>query len=171
MSDHVTEPSKIIHLPFENLRCFETVQEQFAHLGILFDNAVVLQPSNAIYFPEVGRMVLMAAPQNGWMDIRFPVPVTHFSCRLTSSQAAIATAYDGEAKILKSIETASLFDPGAVAPPESIPDLDDTDTEHHENAVAPPPNLPIEIHCPHIARITLSSLDGQLVIYDVKFGV
>lgn len=185
--EDVAESSKLIHLPFENLRCFEVVREQFAHLGILFENTVVLQPSNAAYFPEVGRLVLMGAPQNGWLEIRFTIPITHFRCRLTSSQPAVISAYDSEDHLLQTLETVRLGDRHPLdatndRPPEpnnQDPDFNsdqlDNDQEGDHNtdgaSTAPPPNLPIHIQASHIARISLSAIDGQLVIYEIQFGV
>lgn len=153
MPDNVADINKIIELPLDKLRSFDTVKEQFADLGVLFDNAFVLQPSNATYFPEVGNMVLMGAPRNGWIEITFTIPINYFACRLTSSQHTQVQAYDSDG------ESLALFD---------------TETADYKEAdrlvSAPPPNLDVKLHAVNIERVTLNSLDGQLVIHDICFG-
>lgn len=152
--ENVADVDNIIQLPFENLRCFEAVKEQFAHLGVFFENTVVLQPSNVAYFPAVGRMVLMGAPRNGWIEITFTVPVAYFACRLSSSHPTTVTAYDGENQVLQLIE---------------IEASNSSDPYNLMNT--PPANFPVIINNKGIQQVTFSSLDGQLVIHDVRFGV
>ncbi|MGB2926415.1 MAG: hypothetical protein WBB82_14020 [Limnothrix sp.] len=153
MADNAADISKIIEIPLNKLKSFDVVKDQFADLGVLFDNVFVLQPSNSIYFPEVGKMVLMGAPRNGWLEITFTVPVNYFACRLTSSQHSVIKAYDCDDQLL------TMFD---------------TETADYEAAdplvSAPPPNIAVEMQASSIERITLSSLDGQLVVHDVRFG-
>jgi hypothetical protein len=153
MPDNVADIDKIIELPLNKLRSFDIVKEQFADLGVIFDNAFVLQPSNTAFFPEVGKMVLMGAPRNGWLEITFTIPVNYFACRLTSSQHTEVQAYDGEGQSL------------------IIFDTETADYKEADRLVsAPPPNLEVEIKALNIERMTLNSLDGQLVIHDVRFG-
>lgn len=154
MSEPGADVSKIIKLPFDRLRCFEAVEEQFAHLGVLFENAIVLQPSNLMYQPTVGSMVLMAAPENGWLEIRFTLPIAYFSCLLTSSQHATISAYGDENQLLQTIETEK-----------------NGDSDRDEQLSFPHPNLPIALHHSPIQKIVFNSLDGQLVIHDIRFGV
>ena len=145
--------SKVIELPINSLRGFEVVEQQFADLGVLFENTVVLQPSNAAYFPVVGKMVLMGAPRNGWIEIRFTVPIIYFYCRLTSSQQASVNAYNTCGQEIFTVETTAI--------------------EHQDSdplVSSPPPNLPIAIQAANIQRVTLNSIDGQLVIHDIRFG-
>ena len=153
MSENVTDLNKIIELPIDSLRSFDVVEEQFSDLGVLFTNTVVLQPSNSFYIPKVGKMVLMGAPQSGFIEVRFTLPIIFFSCSLTSSQHATVQAYDGDGKVL------SIFE---------------TEKSKHENADSlvstPTPNIPVSLQAQNIQKIVLSSLDGQLVIYNVRFG-
>ncbi|OKH11880.1 hypothetical protein [[Limnothrix rosea] IAM M-220] len=153
MSDKVTDLKKIIELPIDSLRSFDVVEEQFSDLGVLFTNTVVLQPSNSLYLPKFGKMVLMGAPQNGLIEVNFTLPVIYFACSLTSSQHATVRAFDDDGKTLCVFET---------------------EKSNHENPDSlvsqPTPNIPISMQAQNIQKITLSSLDGQLVIYNIRFG-
>ena len=153
MADNVSDLNKIIELPIDSLRSFDVVENQFSDLGVLFKNTVVLQPSNALYLPKVGKMVLMGAPQNGWIEINFTVPVLYFSCHLTSSQHAVVRAFDDANEVLSVFETEKC---------------------DHKNAdpqvSSPPPNLPVSLQAQNIQKVLLSSIDGQLVIHNVMFG-
>ena len=156
MSEKVPELNKVIKLPIDSLRSFEVIGQQFADLGVIFSNTVVLHPSNSAYLPKTGKMVLMGAPQNGWMEIDFTVPIGYFACYLTSSQHVTLYAYDGEGEVLSFFETEK---------------QDYQDCEHSEILMGgPPPNTFLEIQALNIQKITLNSLDGQLVIHNVKFG-
>lgn len=153
MSENVADLNKIIELPIDSLRSFEVVAEQFSDLGVLFSNTVVLQPSNSLYIPKVGKMVLMGAPQNGLIEVDFTLPVIYFACSLTSSQHATVQAYDDDGKVL------CLFE---------------TEKSEHDNADSlvstPTPNIPVSLQAPNIQKVVLSSIDGQLVIYNIRFG-
>ncbi|AFY40442.1 hypothetical protein Lepto7376_4334 [[Leptolyngbya] sp. PCC 7376] len=153
MSENVSDLNKIIELPIDSLRSFDVVEKQFSDLGVLFANTVVLQPSNSLYLPEVGKMVLMGAPQNGWIEVTFTIPVLYFACSLTSSQHATIRAFDDVGEALCVFET------------------EKCDHENSDPLVSsPPPNLPISLQAQNIQKVLLSSLDGQLVIHNVMFG-
>ena len=153
MPENVTDLNKIIELPIDSLRSFDVVEKQFSDLGVLFTNTVVLQPSNSMYLPKVGKMVLMGAPQNGWIEVYFTVPVLYFACHLTSSQHATVRAFDDSGEVLSVFET---------------------EKSNHKNAdpkvSSPPPNLPVSLKAQSIQKVLLSSIDGQLVIHNVRFG-
>lgn len=153
MSEHVSDLNKVIKLPIDSLRTFDVVVDQFADLGVLFENTVVLQPSNAAYEPTSGKMVLMAAPQNGWIEITFTLPITHFSCVLTSSQHSTLQAFDYEGKVVCEVETEK-------SAGDNVDPL----------FGGPPPNLPVVLQADNIHRVLLTTLDGQLVIHNVQFG-
>ena len=153
MTENVSDLNKIIELPIDSLRTFDVVEAQFADLGVLFANTVAIQPSNSTYMPKFGKMVLMGAPQNGWIEIIFTIPVMYFACNLTSSQHATVQACDGDGKILATFETEKSGE-------------DNVDPLFG----GPSPNLPVSLQAHNIQKIMLSALDGQIVIHNVQFG-
>jgi hypothetical protein len=48
-----------VELDFENLSAFEQVRDQYLGLGIKFEGAIALQPSNPAFSPHSGSVVLM----------------------------------------------------------------------------------------------------------------
>lgn len=139
-----------IKLNLENLQCYEVVTEQFGELGIIFNNALALQPSNSAYLPRRGKMVLMASPKNGWIEANFTHPVTYFNCYVTSSQRTMLSAYNGSQELVSRIETAG------------------ANLANFESEIAP--NARLTVTGSEIVRITLECFDGQLVVNDLSFS-
>lgn len=137
-------------LNLEDLKCFEGVEKQFHYWGVLFRNAIALQPSNPAYPPRSGTTVLMGAPDSGWIEAIFPKPVCFVCCYVTSSQRTIMSAYDAQDNLLLRSEM-----PGANLAGSSSEIL---------------PNTQLSIQSPNISRITLSAFDGQLIVDDFSFG-
>ncbi|MDY6782010.1 MAG: hypothetical protein SW833_05565 [Cyanobacteriota bacterium] len=136
-------------LDLETLKPFEVVEDQFQRQGILFRNAIALQPSNSAYPPRSGRILLMGAPCNGWMEIIFKEPTRFFNCHVTSSRRLVLSAYDCNNRLLTSDEL----------PQANLATFD-----------SPlPPNVPLAVIASEIARITLYAFDGQFAIDDISF--
>jgi hypothetical protein len=136
-------------LDLKTLEPFERVEDQFQQWGILFKNAIALQPSNSAYPPRSSQMLLMGAPRNGWMEIVFKRPIRFFNCHVTSSRRLVLCAYDSQNRLLTSEELphANLADSGSPIPP----------------------NAPLRAVAPHISRITLYAFDGQFALDDISF--
>lgn len=139
-----------VFLNVEDLKCFEVVEHQFEHWGIIFRNAIALHPTNPAFPPRSGNTVLMAAPKNGLLEISFLHPARFFSCYITSSQRTILSAYDSEEKLLVRTEMpmANLAGSGSEIPP----------------------NIQLSLSTPNIYRVSLYSFDGHLTIDDLSFG-
>ncbi|MCP2730471.1 hypothetical protein [Limnofasciculus baicalensis] len=137
-----------ICLNLEDLKCFEVVEHQFHQYGVIFKNAIALQPSNPAYPPHSGTTVLMAAPKSGWLEIVLSKPITSFCCYVTSSQRTIMSLYDSQNVLIDKIMT----EPNLAGSDSSIP-----------------PNLELKIHNPNISRITFYAFDGQLTLDNLSF--
>ncbi len=144
----VKRPSSV-YLNLEDLKCFEVVEHQFHHYGIILRNAIALQPSNPAYPPRSGTTVLMGAPRSGWLEATFSQAICKFCCYVTCSQRTILSAYDHQDKLLVHSSIAG-------------PNLAGSDSEL-------PPNALLEIEAPNIARITFNAFDGQLTLADLSF--
>lgn len=90
-----TIPSQTcIRLALEKLQCFEVVQHQFQHWGIVLNNAIALQPSNPAFGIECDQTVLMGAPRSGWLEVTFEHPVRRVSAWVASSRRIVLCAYN-----------------------------------------------------------------------------
>lgn len=145
----VIRPSSVC-LNLEDLKCFEVVDHQFHRYGIIFTNAIALQPSNPAYPPRTGTTVLMGAPKSGWIEVAFSQPIRQFCCYVTSSQRMLLSAYDHQNKL---IARKSLPKPNLVGSDSPIP-----------------PNALMKIEMPDITRITFYAFDGQLTLSDLSFS-
>ncbi|MEC4806642.1 MAG: hypothetical protein SAJ12_20235 [Jaaginema sp. PMC 1079.18] len=139
-----------IRLNLESLRPFETIDSQFRPWGITLSNAIALDPSNNAFPPRSGRIVLMGAPKNGWLEIIFHRPARFCNLYITSSQRAILCAYGREGQVL---------------------DQDELRQSNlaQENA-STTPNACLQVYGPEITRVTLYAFDGQMTIDDPSYG-
>lgn len=87
-----------IRLALEELYCFEVIENQFQHLGITFNNAIALQPSNPAFVIKPTTTVIMGAPKGGHLEINFKYPVQKVCGMITSSSGTALLAYDVEGK-------------------------------------------------------------------------
>ncbi len=145
----VIRPSSVC-LNLEDLKCFEVVDRQFHHYGIVFSNAIALQPSNPAYPPRTGTTLLMGAPKSGWLEVAFERPIRQFCCYGTSSLRLLLSAYDNQNNLLV---RKSLPKPNLAGSDSPIP-----------------PNAQLEIEVPDISRITFYAFDGQLTLSDLSFS-
>jgi hypothetical protein len=84
----------MIRLNLNALKPFETVTTQFADLGVTFQNAIALEPSNPAYFSPSSKIVLLGNPKQGWLEAIFHNPVSTIQCRVTSSQRTIMSVHN-----------------------------------------------------------------------------
>lgn len=85
---------KPIRISLEELKSFETVENQFQNLGVKFTNAIALEPSNPAFGATNGVKVLMGAPKSGLIELTFTKPVKWVSAGVSSSRRSILSAYD-----------------------------------------------------------------------------
>lgn len=146
----IVKSSSSICLNLEDLKCFEVVERQFQDYGMIWKNAIALQPSNPAYPPKSGNIVLLGAPKSGWLEVTFLQPVQWFCCYVTSSQRMILSAYDHQDNLLTRRSMAGS-------------NLAGSDSQL-------PPNLQMKLEEPNISRVTFYAFDGQLTVDDISFG-
>jgi len=109
LADAKRKLSKLIRLDLELLSTYESVMDQYQHLGVKFDGAIALKPSNPGFFPESGSVVLMPIGNTMQMSICFRDLVSSVNLRLCGSSPIILTAYDrnglGVVDTLRSFDT------------------------------------------------------------------
>ncbi len=150
MNSSVASPAAptCIKLGLEALNCFEVVDRQFQQWGILFTNAIALQPSNPAFPPHSGTKVLISGPRSGWIEATFTSPVYHISGYLTSSRNTVISAYDAEGNLLAQTGIAEGNLAGSNSP------------------IAP--NQYLAVQASNIYRITVYAFDGQFSLDDLQ---
>lgn len=142
-------PADCVHLLWSDLECFSTVDSQFQQWGVTFSNAVALRPSNPA-FPTYGSdLVLMGAPKQGWLEVKFRRPVRYVSSRVTSSRSLQMVAYDSD-------------DHRVAAVPLPSPNC-------AESGSAVAPNAPLRLKADNIRRVVFSSFDGNFTLGNLCF--
>jgi hypothetical protein len=143
------EALSCVCLNLEDLKCFESVKNQYEKFGVIFHNCIAIQPSNPAFPSHSGLMVLMGAPKSGFLEASFVRPVHSVSTYVTSSQRLVLSAYDGNRQLL----TQEIL-PGA--------NLANTDS-------AIPPNKLLTVRANNIHSVTFCAFDGQFTLDDFTF--
>lgn len=134
-----------IRLALEELYCFEVIENQFQHLGITFNNAIALQPSNPAFVIKPTTTVIMGAPKGGHLEINFKYPVHKVCGMITSSSGTALSAYDMEGK--KVAETRM-------------------SVSHHISSDALNfPHAQLKVSGFNIQKVTFETFDGQLILH------
>ncbi|HEY9619536.1 MAG TPA: hypothetical protein V6C78_04160 [Crinalium sp.] len=139
-----------VRLDLEHLDCYEVVDQQFEALGVTFKNAIALQPSNPAFPPRSGKMVLMGAPRNGWVEATFCRPVRFVRGFVTSPRGTVLAAFDSHNQ--------------PVAQTKS-PTTKSNGSKSNIN-----PHVELSLSGQDIRRITFYTFDGHLTLNDFSFG-
>ncbi len=140
--------SKPIQLELESLNCFEIVESQFLAWGITFRNAIALQPSNPAFVTQPEKIVLMSAPESGFLEISFQHPLRSIEARVTSSRPTVLSAFNNENQEIAQTQM--------IAPEQ---------TEVVASVLSP---TVLQINRSDIYKVTFCTFDGQLIIDDLK---
>ena len=143
------ETSELHCLNLETLTPFEAIDHQFESLGITFNNAIALKPSNPAFPTYSGQMLLLASPDNGFISMTFAQPVSYVSGRVTSSRPTIFTAYNslGQELMRKKLPSANLAGSNAAI-------------SHNEL---------LFVQARNIHKVTFYAFDGQLTLDAISF--
>lgn len=147
-SANAAEPT-CIYLNLEDLKCFEAVERQYEHWGVIFHNSLAIQPSNPAFPTYSGLTVLMGAPKSGFLEATFLRPVNWVSAFVTSSQRLLFSAYDRDRQLLTK----------AVLPGANLANSDS----------AIPPNTLLSVTANNIYSVTFCAFDGQFTLDDFHF--
>ncbi len=140
-----------ICLNLEDLKCFESVERQYEHWGVIFHNTIVIQPSNPAFPTLSGLTVLMSSSKGGFLEANFLQPVNCVSAFVTSSQRLVLSAYDRDRQLL-----AQTILPGA--------NLANSDS-------AVPPNTLLSVKAHDIYSVGFCAFDGQFTLDNFRFCV
>ena len=122
-------PNRCIQLNFEDLKPFETLDNQLEEWGVVFENCLVIQPSNPAFPSNSGQKVVMGSPQSGLLEVKFLHCVNWVSALITSSQRLVIYAYDENEELLDQVvlPTTNVANSGSDIPPNAILSLSAND--------------------------------------------
>jgi hypothetical protein len=145
------EAPTCVCLNLEDLKCFEVVDHQYEHWGVIFGNSLAIQPSNPAFPTNSGLTVLMGAPKSGFLEAKFLRPVSQVSACITSSQRLVMSAYDRDRQLVAQsiLHSANLANSDSVLPP----------------------NSPLSVTGQNIYSVTFCAFDGQFTLSDFCFYV
>lgn len=138
-----------IRLNFDEFKSFETLFKQFEDWGIIFDNSLVIQPSNPAFPSRSGLKVIMASPQSGLLEVNFLRPANWVSALVTSSQRLVFSAYNQQGELLDE----------AVLPTANVVNSD-SDI---------PPNTMLSVAAQEIWKVKVFCFDGHFTLDEFRF--
>ncbi|BAZ04558.1 hypothetical protein [Calothrix sp. NIES-3974] len=138
-----------ICLNLETLRCFEVVTQQYADVGVIFENCIAIHPSNPAFPTASGNIVLLAAPNCGLIQVNFLQPVKIVKAFVTSSQRLEMSAYNRDRQL---VDRSILVGANLANSNSSVP-----------------PNMLVQVQAAEIHAVTFSVLNGQFTVDDFSF--
>jgi hypothetical protein len=149
--DNTIDAKTCICLNLEDLKCFEVVEHQYEHWGVIFQNSVAIQPSNPAFPTNSGLTVLMGAPKSGVLEAKFLRSVSQVSACVTSSQRLVMSAYDRDRQLVAQ----------SILPSANLANSDS----------ALPPNTSLSVTTQNICSVSFCAFDGQFTISAFCFCV
>lgn len=87
-------------LDMETLMQFELIQDQYRALGVCFEGAIALQPSNPAFSAPSGSMVLMPTASKPHIIANFLHPVQRIGAMVSGARQIRLTAFDRHGNVL-----------------------------------------------------------------------
>jgi hypothetical protein len=142
-----------VRLDLEDLPSFTVVDCQYASWGVLFNNAIAICPSNPAYPPRSGVIVLLGAPQSGWLEATFLQPVQYVGGFITSSRNTVMRAFNNRNQLVAQTESSMAA------------------TRAGREQSSKMASQRLSVNGANICRITLHSLNGHLTVDDFCFCI
>ena len=96
-----------VYLEFEDLPEFDPVDQQYASLGIHFTGAIAIRPSNPIFIPSSGTMVLMPSKAQQGITAEFCQPLSLVRAIVVGTQPVTLTALDINGQLISQVSIGS----------------------------------------------------------------
>ncbi|MGK7905376.1 MAG: hypothetical protein AB4352_29020 [Hormoscilla sp.] len=94
--------SALVQLNFEDLKTFERVTDQYQHLGVGFEQAIALSPSNPAFQPRTGSLALMPPSHQKSITVSFLRSIAKVGAYVSNVIPVTLTAYDEDGNRLGS---------------------------------------------------------------------
>lgn len=92
----------LVRLDFQDLKAFERVTEQYQHLGVQFEQAIALSPSNPAFQPRTGSMAVMPPSHHKSITVSFFRSIAKVGAYVSNVIPVTLTAYDEDGNSLGS---------------------------------------------------------------------
>lgn len=96
-----------IYLEFEDLIEFDPVEQQYASLGVHFTGAIAIRPSNPIFSPSSGAMVLMPSKTQQGIAAKFCQPIRLIRAIVVGTQPVTLTAFNASGEVISQVSIGS----------------------------------------------------------------
>jgi hypothetical protein len=94
-------------LDFEDLVEFERVKNQYSSVGVQFEGAIAIRPSNPIFLPNSGDLVLMPSTFQLGIQVRFCRPVSLVQALVSGTRPVTLTALDSQRVVIERVSIGS----------------------------------------------------------------
>lgn len=115
----------LVQLDFQDLKAFERVTDQYQHLGVEFEQAIALSPSNPAFQPRTGSMAVMPPSHHKSITVSFLRPIAKVGAYVSNVIPVTLTAYDEDGNSLGSASSHPCpFPEPGVALPQQLLELE-----------------------------------------------
>jgi hypothetical protein len=91
---------EFIQLDFEELSLFEQVQNQYQNLGVRFEGAIAIHPSNPAFASPSGSLVIIPSGEGLSITVHFDRPIRQTKAVVIGARSVRLTAFDRHGNVL-----------------------------------------------------------------------
>jgi hypothetical protein len=99
---HLFQPqtAEQIRINFQELTLFEQVKSQYQDLGVRFEGAITISPSNPAFFPLSGLLVVMPVADDLTITVHLHQPMQKIGALVIGSRQVRLIAFDRHSNVL-----------------------------------------------------------------------
>jgi len=99
---HLLQPqaTEQIRINFQELTLFEQVKSQYQDLGVRFEGAIAISPSNPAFFPLSGSLVVMPVADDLAITVHLHQPIQKIGALIIGARQVRLIAFDRHSNVL-----------------------------------------------------------------------
>ena len=94
-----------VTLNFEELTVFDRVADQYRGVGVRFEAAIAISPSNPTFTRHTGAIVLMSTNNQAEIIAHFRQPIRQIEAAVCCTSSVMMAAYNANDEVLEQIST------------------------------------------------------------------
>lgn len=91
---------ELTKIDFKELKLFEQVKSQYKDLGVQFDGAIAISPSNPAFFPFSGSLVVMPVADDLAITVHLDQPMQKIGALVIGARQVRLIAFDRHSNVL-----------------------------------------------------------------------
>lgn len=97
----------VVQLSFEDLAAFDQVKDQYRGLGVWFEGAIAIKPSNPLFPPHSGSLVIMPVGSHPELAVYFRHPTQMMGVFVTGARRVKMVGFDTNGNVVDQVSTSN----------------------------------------------------------------